>query len=209
MATVPTNLPTTGPGSQLAQGMQGLGLVTSIIGLGTQAIGAYYGAKSAQVQLESQASTLRFQSELGEINASLSELQAQQIMRAGRRQQMVAGLKAGATKSSSRASMAARGIDLGVGSAAETVATTDLMKEIDLLTINANTVRAAEAERMRKVGIESSAMMQQVSAQNMQASAGTISPFMNFTTTLLGGAGSVASSYYRDTTMQRWLASQA
>lgn len=196
------------PDSSFAQSMQGIGLVTSIIGMGTSAIGAYYGAKSAQVELQSKASSLKFQAELSGINAGMVELQAQQIMRAGKFQMMATGLKAGATVSSSRASMAARGIDLGVGSAAEVQATTQWAKEVDLMTINTNTIKAAEAERMRKVGIEASATMQQVSAQNMQASASTISPWMNYTTTLLGGASTLASSYYRDTTLQRALAAR-
>lgn len=209
MSMAPPPPPPAGNTGQFAQAMQGVGVLTSLVGMSTSAIGAYFNAKSQQVSLQSQASTLKFQAELGQINASLVELQAQQIMRAGRMQQWAVGLKAGAIKSSARASMAARGIQAGEGSAAEVIATTDLMKEVDLMTLESNTVRAAEAERMRKVGIESSAMMQQISAQNLNASAGTISPGLAATTTLLGGASSLASSYYRDNSLQRLLAGSA
>lgn len=188
--------PTASTGFTQAMGIAGP--VLSLVGMANSAIGAYYGAKSQQLQLQSQALSYEFQSQISGINARMIESQAQQIWRAGRMQEMQAGLKAGQRQGATRASLAARGIQAGVGTAAELVATTDLMKEIDLITINSNTVRAVEAERMRKVGVEASGLMQSLSAANLSASARTISPFSSVATSLLGGATNFASAWYQD-----------
>lgn len=174
------------------------GGIFSIAGAVTGAIGSYYAAQSQIYQLESQASSLAFQSDLSRLNAVQAEFTAQQIMRAGQQRQGQIGLRAGKIKGSQRASMAARGIDLGVGSAVETIATTDLMKEVDMLTLNVETVRSAEAARLQQQNYLTQAAMQDVSASNLAMSAGTISPFGSAMTSLLGSAGSVAGAWYQD-----------
>jgi hypothetical protein len=178
--------------------MSQTGSILSIGGAVTGAIGSYYAAQSQKAQLESQASSMRFQSDISELNAAQAEFTAQQIMRAGQQRQGQIGLRAGKIKSSQRASMAARGIDLGVGSAVETIATTDLMKEIDMLTVNADTVRSAESARQQRQNYLTASAMQDVSASNLAGSASTISPFMAAGTSILGSAGSVANAWYQD-----------
>jgi len=180
------------------QAMSQTGSIFSIGGAVTGAIGSYYAAQSQKAQLESQASSMRFQSDISQLNAAQAEFTAQQIMRAGQQRQGQIGLRAGKIKSSQRASMAARGIDLGVGSAVETIATTDLMKEIDMLTVNADTVRSAESARQQRQNYLTASAMQDVSASNLAGSASTISPFMAAGTSILGSAGSVANAWYQD-----------
>lgn len=172
------------------------GTALSIFGSINSAIGAYYGAESAKAQLRSQSLTLQYQSQMGEINARLVEAQAQQIMRAGIQRQQQIGFQAGAVVASSRASMAARGLTLTEGNAREVIATTNLMKEIDLNTVNANTVRAAAAERMKKVGIENKSILDNVSASNLTAMASGISPFSAMSTSLIGSAGNLANTWF-------------
>ena len=178
--------------------MSQFGSIMSIGGAVTGAIGAYYNAQNQKAQLESQASSLRFQADISQLNAVQAEFTAQQIMRVGQQKQGQVSLRAGKIKSSQRASMAARGIDLGVGSAVETIATTDLMKEIDMLTVNAETVRSAEAARLQRQNYLTAAAMQDVSASNLMGSAASISPFMAAGTSILGSAGSVANAWYQD-----------
>jgi hypothetical protein len=178
--------------------MSQAGSIFSIGGAITGAIGSYYAAQSQIYQLESQASSLAFQADISQLNAIQAEFTAQQIMRSGQQKQGQIGLRAGKIKSSQRASMAARGIDLGVGSAVETVATTDLMKEVDMLTVNAETVRSAEAARLQRQNYLTQAAMQDVSASNLTMTAGTISPFGSAFTSLLGGAANVANAWYQD-----------
>jgi hypothetical protein len=178
--------------------MSQFGSIMSIGGAVTGAIGAYYNAQNQKAQLESQASSLRFQADISQLNAVQAEFTAQQIMRVGQQKQGQVSLRAGKIKSSQRASMAARGIDLGVGSAVETIATTDLMKEIDMLTVNAETVRSAEAARLQRQNYLTASAMQDVSASNLSASSMSISPFMAAGTSLLGSAGSVANAWFQD-----------
>lgn len=175
-----------------------LGGVFAIAGAVQGAIGSYFNAKSQALQLESQSSSLAFQADMSRLNAVQAEFTAQQIMRAGNLKQGQVSLRAGKIKSSQRASLAARGIDLGVGSAVETIATTDLMKEIDMLTVNSETVRSAEAARLQRQNYLTQAAIQDVSSENVMASSRTISPAMAATTSLLGSASSVANAWYQD-----------
>jgi hypothetical protein len=172
------------------------GLISQVAGFASSAVAGYFQAKQLQIQQQSQASTYDYQSKMSAINARLSEAQAQQIMRAGERQTMVSTMRAGQQMASYRTTLAARGGTAGDGSAQEVMATAMIMKDIDKMTINSNTVRAAESERMKKVGLQNQAALLGVSSSNLSMSADTISPFSAVTTSLLGGAGQVASSWY-------------
>jgi hypothetical protein len=148
----------------------------------SSAIGGYYSAQSQQ-------SSLRFQADMAAINARIAELGAQSALNQGQQQVGALTLKAGQLKSSQRAAMAANGIDLGEGNAAEVQASTDIMKEIDANTLTANAVRSAWGYRTQSVNYQNEAALR-------SATADTISPFAAAATSLLGSAGSVANSWY-------------
>jgi hypothetical protein len=99
-------------------------------------------------------------------------------------------LKAGKVKGAQRASQGARGIVAGEGSAAEEIATTELMKETDMLTINANATREAWAARTQSVNARNEALLKETSAD-------TLSPLMAAGTSLLNSGTAVASSWYQ------------
>ena len=157
-------------------------LIGQIGGMATSAIGSYYSAAT-------QKETLKGQAEVSEINARIAELGAQSALNQGQRQVGALTLKAGQLKSGQRAAMAANGIDLGVGSAAEIQASTDIMKDIDASTLTANAMRSAWGYRTQAVNFQNEALTQ-------RATAGAISPGMSVASSLLGSAGSVASSWY-------------
>lgn len=189
-----------------------VGPILAIAGMASSAIGAYYGAKTQQYQLESQALNMDFQKSMSELNAKNAEFTAQTILESGQRQIGAVTMRAGNVKGAARASMAARGIQAGVGSAADVIATTDLIKEVDVNTINARAVQTAEAQRMAAVNAQNQAMMSGVSADNARMGASTINPFMSTSASLLGGASSVATAYYSDKRMaayENWLAKQS
>lgn len=163
---------------QLAQAA----LVTQIGGSVSGAVGSYYSAKS-------QASSLKFQSDMAGVNARIAELGAQSELMKGERQVGALTMKAGQVKSSQRAAMAANGIDLGEGSAAEIQASTDIMKEIDVNTLQANAVRSAWGIRTQVSNYQNEALM-------ARAGADSISPFASAATSMLGSAGGVSSSWY-------------
>jgi hypothetical protein len=157
-------------------------MYAGLAGMATQAIGSFYSAKS-------QKSSLKFQAAMAEINARSAERSAQSVMLRGQREVGNLTLKAGQLKSTQRASMAANGIDIGEGSAAELQASTDLMKEIDVMTIQDNATREAWAHRTQGVNAQNEGVM-------ARSAAGSISPFGSAAGSLLGSAGSVASSWY-------------
>lgn len=171
------------------------GAILGIASVLQGAVGSFYQAKNEQYQLKSQESSMRFQQTMANINARAAEQQAQAILEAGEQQIGQYTMQAGQQKAAAQASLAARGVQAGVGSAAETMATADIVKEIDVITINANTVRAAEAQRMQRVNILNEGAMAGVSASNLRAMRRSINPYVGASASLLGSAGRVASMY--------------
>lgn len=157
-------------------------LIGQIGGGVTSAVGSYFSAAT-------QKATLKGQAAVADVNARIAELGAQSALLQGQQQVGALTLKAGQLKSSQRASMAANGIDLGVGNAAEIQASTDIMKEIDANTLTANAVRSAWGYRTQAVNFQNEALMK-------RAGADSISPGMAAAGSLLGSAGTVASSWY-------------
>lgn len=164
--------------TQIAQ----FSLTSQIGGMFSSAIGSYFSA-------ESQKSSLKFQADMAEINARLSETSAQQELLKGERQVGALTLRAGQVKGAQRAAMAANGIDLGVGNAAEVLASTEILKEVDKNTITANAVRDAWGFRLQGTNYQNEALMK-------RSAASTVSPMASVASSLLGSAGSVASSWY-------------
>lgn len=166
------------PSTQLAQAS----LVGQIGGAASSAVGSYFSAATQKINLQTQAY-------VADTNARIAELGAQTALSQGQQQVANLTLKAGQLKSSQRAAMAANGIDLGEGSAAEVQASTDIMKEIDTNTLTANAVRSAWGYRTQATNFQNDALMK-------RAGADSISPGMATATSLLGSAGSVAGSWY-------------
>lgn len=158
------------------------GQSAQIAGAGVSAIGAYSSAKSQQLALSGAA-------DIADINAGLSEQAAQQELARGGAAVASASARAGQVKSSQRAAMAANGVDLGEGSAAEVLASTDLYKEGDINTLTANAVRAAWGQRVQATNYKNE-------ASSKRAGADSISPVMAGATSLLGSAGTIANSWY-------------
>ncbi len=159
------------------------------VGLGAQAaggamqlVGSYYGAKSQQ-------SALNYEAAIAELNAAQSEKSAQQELMRGNEAVAQSTLRAGQVKSSQRAAMAANGVDLGQGSAVDILTSTDVAKEQDANTIAANAVRSAWGYRTQATNQLNQADMARTSAKS-------ISPGMAATSSLLGSATTLASSYY-------------
>lgn len=158
-------------------------LYSSIGSSVTGAIGSFYSARSAKVQFQ-------LQSDLAQINSRMAENSAESTLLAG--QQRIAGLtmRAGQLKSSQRVALAANGVDLGVGNAAEQLASTDIMKEIDKNQAEADAVRSAWGYRAQGTNYDIEGLM-------TSATARSIKPAASAGVSLMGSSGSVASSWYR------------
>ena len=158
-------------------------LIGQIGGAVSSAAGSYYGAATQKINLESQA-------RMAEMNARISEMGAQSALSQGNKQAAALTLRAGQLKSSQRAAMAANGIDLGEGSAAEVQASTDTMKEIDKNQILVNALQSAWGYRMQGVNYQNEALMARANARG-------IKPGVALATSLLGSATSVLGSWYQ------------
>lgn len=166
--------------------MSGLGiggLFMQIGGAASSAIGSYYSAATQKINLQSQAN-------LADINAKIAELGAQSALLQGQQQVGALTLNAGRLKSRQRAALAANGVSLSEGNAVEIQASTDIMKTIDANTLEANAVRSAWGMRTQATNYQNEAL-------SARATAGAVSPFAAFSSSLLGSAGSVASSWYQ------------
>ncbi|NVO06350.1 MAG: hypothetical protein HXX19_10670, partial [Rhodoferax sp.] len=111
-------------------------MTTQIGGAVSSGLSAYYGAQA-------QKSSLDLQANMADINARMAESSAQATLLTGQREEQRSMIATANLKGSQRAAMAANGVDLGVGSAANILTTTDLMGEVDTNTLHANSVRSA------------------------------------------------------------------
>ena len=170
------------------------GLITGIGGTLTGMIANRAAANTERYKLKSQALNFEHQRDMAKLNKRMLESQAQHIGRAYNKQIAIRTLKAGQAISSSKASFAARGIQMGVGSTANVFASAELIKEIDRLTMNTNKVRAMNNQRLRAVNMGIRGDMLGVSANNLFSTASAVSPFMNMTSTLLTGATNIVSN---------------
>lgn len=193
--------------AQMGQMSKNLGLLTSILGGVNSAIGTYYSAKTAQYQEKSEASSLAFQSDMASINASRAEMTAESIEESGKSQIANYTMRAGQEKSAATASMAARGIALGVGSAADVSASMDVEKDLNVLAINSNTTRQAWAAREQETNDQNESLIDRTSAVNSLRSANSISPIGSTVNSLLGSATRVAGQWDWNRWMQMRMAS--
>ena len=166
-----------------AQALSIFGAAAGVIGAISSAYGAYSSARSTK-------SSLKYQSAMSALNAEQAEKTAQSVLQAGEQAQSQVALRAGKGKASQKVSQAARGVQIGVGSAAEEIATTDLMKEADMLTINANATRQAWAARMQATNYANESLMQGTSAES-------VSPGSAAFSSLLTSAAAVSPQWYR------------
>lgn len=157
-------------------------MMTQVLGAISSTVGSFYSAQS-------QKSALNAQADLADINSRVAELSAQSQLDQGNQQVAQASLAAGQLKSRQRTSLAANGVDLGQGSAAEIQASTDVMKDTDINTIKANAVRNAWGTRTQSVNYQNQANIARTNASSL-------SPASSAFSSLMTSAGSVASSWY-------------
>ena len=170
------------------------GIITQGFGAVSGAVGSFYAASAEKYKTKSLALSLQHKKDMALFNMRQKESQAQHIMRSFNKQYQIMTLKQGRAKSKNIVSIASRGGVRGVGSNLESIISNDILAEIDKMTMNSNKVRAAENKRLEAVGLGIQGSMYGMSASNMFATASSISPFMNMSSSLLTGAGNVLGS---------------
>ncbi len=178
-----------------------LGFWASIGAAGLQATGAFYGAKMQKSQAESMELNARYEQSIAGIEARAAEFDAQQVLEAARREAGQVSMVAGQRRGAARVSAAARGVAVGVGSSAEQLASIELARQEDVNTVQANGVRAAEAQRRRAQDARNRGAMAGVSAENAAASRRSISTGLALGGSLLSSVGTLSNAWVQD---RRW-----
>lgn len=140
-------------------------------------------AASAAVSAKASYDQGQVAKQVGRNNATMAEYAAQDAQRRGEEQVQAVQRKASQLKGTQRSMMAARGLDLGVGTAADIVDSTDFFADQDVATTRYNASREAWSARAQG---QDMLMQGRYAARNanMQAAG-----------TLLGAAGSVAGKW--------------
>lgn len=142
-------------------------------------VGAYRNSQSAKAAYE-------YQAEVARNNATVNEWKAQDAITRGQTDEANRRMQTAQLKGRQRAAMAARGVDLGEGSALNILTDTDYMGEIDALTIRDNANR--EAWAFRSAGANDTA-----NAGLLSTRASNESPGREAFTSLISSASKVAA----------------
>lgn len=152
-------------------------------GLGMSTVGAFFGA---QIQKDS----LRYQAQIADINARIADGNARNAVSAGITEESRVKLQGALAKGEQIARIASSGIDIaGSPTALARLTTTDVLTSVDANQVRMNATRAAWGHRFE-------ASDERAKAGALRASASSISPVMAGVTSLIEGAGQVASSWY-------------
>lgn len=145
------------------------------------------GAVSAMNQASSQKKMAQYNAAVARNNALIADMQANDVIERGKLQRQEQERKTRALMGNQAATLAANGLQLS-GSAANVLSDTELFGEIDANTISQNAKRQAWRYNVQ-------ASNDRAQAGGFDAQADSISPGMAGATTLLAGAGSVASKW--------------
>ena len=158
--------------------------------------GAYFAAKNSKMAARSQAMAADFQASMAARNARLAEMDAQIARDAGKAELRTLGWQYGQAAGQQRAAQAASGVDMGSGNALEQRVSLRLAQRLDALTINRNTATAVSSRLTNAVNFRNQAAMGRVTAGNLRATAGSISPGLSTFAGLLDGAARAAGPVY-------------
>lgn len=147
-----------------------IALVAMAAAGGVSAYGQYQQGKTAQ--------------EVGRNNQIMANYAAEDAMKRGEQEALAIRRKGAALGSAQRVSLAAKGLDLGVGTASDLQAQTDFFTESDIATARTNARRDAWSMRYRG------------QLANAQGRAEMYNARLGATGTLLGTAGQVGGQWY-------------
>lgn len=163
-------------------GIESILLGAQGVGAGLGAIGAYDASKGAKAAYEAQA-------QVADNNRQIATWQAEDAYLRGGKTATQVRLKNLQLQGDQRAALAANGVDLGVGSAAEIQADSDYFGKIDANQVVDNAAREAWGYRTTANNFGNDAAM-------LRSRADAESPSWAAATSLLGSATKVAGNWY-------------
>lgn len=166
--------------------MKAGGGLTSMFGAGAKANYQKYKAKSQGLDFEHKADMALF-------NMNMKESQAQWLNQTFNKRFQIMTLQQGNQKSKEKVSLASRGGQAGVGSSKDVALSSQIMRELDKMTMNSNKVKAITNKRLEKEGLAIQADRYKLSASNSFSTASSISTFSAMSSSLLTSASSIVS----------------
>lgn len=161
-----------------------LSTASTLAAVGMQAQGAYAQSKAAQAQAN-------YAAQVADNNAVVAEYHAQDAIKRGDDEAARIRREAAQLSGLQRNRLAAGGLDLAEGTAAELQAQTEFFSLVDQNTAKENAAREAWSKRQQGNQFSSDANMQRATARS-------ISPGTAAVTSLLGSSGRVADSWYQN-----------
>lgn len=175
--------------------MAGAAMIIQGLGAVNQAIGSFYQARSQRLSLKAQASALEYQQRMANLNQRIVAREAVDMYQQAQKMIGQVTMQRGQEQAQARASMAARGLQAGVGSAAEVMASMEYTKQAEAMAMNAQAVRQRESMMTQRVDIANQGMMAGVQAGALRGAAGAILPGQALMASLLGSAGNMAAQW--------------
>ena len=161
-----------------------------MVSMGMQAAGALLNAGAAKAKSQGDKRAYAYQAQVARNNAQIDEYRAEDAIERGQQAEFRRGLQTAQVAGAQRARFAAAGLALNEGSPLNILSDTEYMGQLDRDTIETNANREAWALRMQASNDLSNADLLQYRSDSEH-------PNRAFVTTLIGGAGQVAGSWYK------------
>jgi len=166
-------------------------MCTPIIGMMLSLAGAASAAQGQRHAAEAKAAEYRYQAQIDENNRNVALWKAADAKARGAKDEAAHRVKVAALKGRQRSALAASGVELGSGSALDILGDTAALGELDALTIRSNAERESYEHNVVASNLKANAGMKRMGADNA-----IIAGKIGAQTSLLSGAGSVASKWY-------------
>jgi hypothetical protein len=175
--------------------VQAAALAIQAVGAVNSAIGAFYGARSQKLTMKQQASALEYQQRMAQLNQRIVGREAVVMFQEAQKEIGRATAQMGRTKQQAKAAMAARGLQAGVGSEAEVMASMEYDKQATAMAMNAQAVRQRESMMTQRTDIRNQGLMAGVQASGLRMAGKAIMPGQALMGSLLGSAGQMAANW--------------
>lgn len=159
--------------------------------LGFSALGTIIGGAGALAQGSAASAAGQYQQAIAKQNAEYANYQSAESISAGKIQEQQVRRQVAQTEASQRATAAALGQVVGVGTAGQVVADTAQLGETDAQTARRNAQREALSFKIQAQNDTANGTLAAAQGANAQTAS-----FLNGAGTLLSGAGKFGSQYY-------------
>jgi hypothetical protein len=152
------------------------------------------GAAGQMGSANAQANASNYNAQVADMNAKIESKRAQDSLERGKIDEQNKRREVAQIKGQQLAGMSANGVDVGYGSALDTLVDTATFGELDALTVRANSAREAYGHDVAAVNKKADSQM-----FKMEASSAKTNGYLSSLGTLIGGAGDAWGSYKKKT----------